>query len=181
MARTGSIVASLSCASLAALISVTLFAMLLQSPAGWQGAGESSMRVSLLDESKDTSLDPTPAVGSQSVAMADTEADHGGGQVVHGETGFAAYIPASQLTERPQVIHDIDSEWHLPGVPLPMLAAVLLINEYGDVDRIVLDQRSLSPMLETDLRTRFMAMRFSPGRLRGQPVKSALRIEIRLE
>jgi hypothetical protein len=91
------------------------------------------------------------------------------------------YVPTAQLTKRPQVITDIDPEWHLPGIELPVLAALLLINEYGDVDKVILEAQSLFPMLEEDIRSRFLAMRFAPGILHGRPVKAALRIEVRLE
>jgi hypothetical protein len=64
---------------------------------------------------------------------------------------------------------------------LPSLTALLLINEYGDVDDLVVDTPTLTPMLLQDLRMRFRAARFLPGRLHGQAVKVALRVVIQLE
>ena len=91
------------------------------------------------------------------------------------------YVPAYRLTERPQVLIDIDPDWRFPGITLPVFSALLLINEYGDVDKVILEPQRLLPMVEEDIRSRFLIMRFVPGILHGRPVKSALRIEVRLE
>jgi hypothetical protein len=56
--------------------------------------------------------------------------------------------------------------------------AVLLINEYGDVDRAVFDSYTLPAYLEAVLAERFRTLRFSPGKLQSVAVSSALRIEI---
>jgi hypothetical protein len=95
--------------------------------------------------------------------------------------GINGYLPVSELSERPELLKDIDPEWYLQGLDLPSLSALLLINEYGDVDDLVIDIPFLTPMLLEDLRTRFRAARFLPGRLHGQPVKVALRVVIQLE
>ena len=91
------------------------------------------------------------------------------------------YIPAAALSQRTQLLEDIDSTWYLPGITLPAVTAILLINEYGDVDALLLQAASLSPMLQEDLRARFLAARFSPGWRDGRPVKSMLHITIALE
>lgn len=95
--------------------------------------------------------------------------------------GVNGYLPVSALSERPELVIDIDPEWYLHGSDLPSLSALLLINEYGDVDDLVIDTPILTPMLLQDLRTRFRAARFLPGRVHGQPVKAALRVVIQLE
>ena len=95
--------------------------------------------------------------------------------------GVNGYLPVSALSERPELVIDIDPEWYLHGLDLPSLSALLLINEYGDVDDLVIDTPLLTPMLLQDLRTRFRAARFLPGRVHGQPVKAALRVVIQLE
>ena len=95
--------------------------------------------------------------------------------------GVNGYLPVSALSERPELLKDIDPEWYLQGLDLPSLSALLLINEYGDVDDLVINTPTLTPMLLEDLRIRFRAARFLPGRLHGQPVKVALRVVIELE
>jgi hypothetical protein len=95
--------------------------------------------------------------------------------------GVNGYLPVSVLSERPKLFKDIDPEWYLQGLDLPPLSALLLINEYGDVDDLVINTPTLTPMLLEDLRIRFRAARFLPGRLHGQPVKVALRVVIELE
>lgn len=183
MARTGPAIRPLACASLAALLSVTLFALLLQSPQRGSMAGGRVIAASLLVERGRATLDAPQFAEPAASAMADPlsgdGAQHDRGVVV--SDGIDAYLPASQLTERPHVLRDIDPEWHLPGMQLPVLACTLLISEYGDVDRVLLDEQPLTPMLEEDIRTRFVAARFSPGKLHGRPVRAALRIEVRLD
>jgi len=91
----------------------------------------------------------------------------------------AHYLPAAQLTERPQVLRDIAPEWTQP--PLPQsVECVLLINEFGDVDRVVIDSTALTVAQGQTLRERLLAARFVPGKLYGRPVKTALRIEVQL-
>jgi len=95
--------------------------------------------------------------------------------------GVNGYLPVSALSERPELLKDINPEWYLQGLDLPSLSALLLINEYGDVDDLVIDTPVLTPMLLEDLQMRFRAARFLPGRIDGQPVKVVLRIVIQLE
>ena len=100
--------------------------------------------------------------------------------------GLDGYLPVSQLTERPRVVNDIDSDLsdRFAGVHSQSLALVLLINAYGDVDRVLPDgeewQDALPAVLKDDLRQRFLTARFLPGRLHGRPVRCALRIVVML-
>lgn len=89
------------------------------------------------------------------------------------------YLPASQLTERPQVLRDIAPDWTQPPMPQPV-TGVLMINEFGDVDRVVLNDATLTPVQQDALRSQLAGARFAPGKLYGRPVKTALRIEVRL-
>lgn len=187
MARTRSVVGrSVCCASLALLLSVLLFAALLHAQLRWPGYGARSSKVLTVD------VDLPARVTEESrkietvsvIADASVFVDSGDDETVSSAVsmpGIDSYLPVSQLTERPQLLRDIDAQWHLPGVSLPVVVATLLISEYGDIDRIELHGPSLSPMLEQDLRARFAAVRFTPGKLHGKPVRSALRIEIRLD
>ena len=180
MARTGSVRRAFPCAWLALLLSGALFAMLLAPAPRWQGAAQRTIAVSLLAGGQPSASDPS----QKSEPGAPLEADPTTGVIDEGTAavaGIDGYLPASLLTERPQVVRDIDPEWRLPGIALPVLACTLLINEYGDVDQVLPEGVSLSPTLEQEVRTRFMAARFSPGKLHGRPVRTALRIEIRLD
>ena len=100
--------------------------------------------------------------------------------------GLTDYLPASQLTERPLVVNDIDSDLsdRFAGVNSQSLVLILLINEYGDVDQVLPDGDEwndvLPAVLKDDLRQRFLTARFLPGRLHGRPVRCALRIAVML-
>lgn len=55
------------------------------------------------------------------------------------------------------------------------------MNNYGDVDALLIEASSLSSMLQEDLRDRFHAAGFTPGRFDGKSVKALLRITIALD
>ena len=166
---------------MASVVSMAMFTALLHSMPGAPGAGGARLMVSLIDAHAATALDASQRVELTAPVIADSVREQQTAMGRQGDDGGDGYLPASRLTEPPQVIRDIDPEWRLPGIQLPVLVGMLLINEYGDVDRVLLDEQTLSPMLVEDIQSRFLAMRFSPGRLQGISVKTALRIEIRLD
>ena len=100
------------------------------------------------------------------------------------------YLPAALLTDKPSVVIDIDPELSQRfAFILPQsLALRLLINEYGDVDRVLLAEplsaegaiEALPSSLLEELMQRFLDARFLPGRLHGQAVRSALTIRVSL-
>ena len=100
------------------------------------------------------------------------------------------YLPAAMLTDKPSVVIDIDPELSRRfAFILPQsLELRLLINEYGDVDRVQLagqlaaegSAEALPSVLLEELMQRFLEARFLPGRLHGQAVRSALTIRISL-
>ncbi len=93
----------------------------------------------------------------------------------------AAYLPAARLTERPQLLQDIAPDWRAEDSLPQRMACTLLVSEYGDVDRVLCDDPVAAPAALQVVGERFRAARFAPGRLYGRPVRSALRIELRLD
>ena len=101
------------------------------------------------------------------------------------------YLPAALLTDKPSILIDIDPELSRRfAFILPQsLELQLLINEYGDVDRVLLAEplaadgsvEPFPPVLLEELMQRFLEARFLPGHLHGQPVRSALKIRVSLE
>jgi len=93
------------------------------------------------------------------------------------------YLPAKLLSVRPVVMRDIASD--LPaGVDASdqsVLFLQLLINEYGDIDRVIVDDGTLPASAVADLVQRFLHMRFFPGRLDGRVVPAAMRIAVTLQ
>lgn len=61
------------------------------------------------------------------------------------------------------------------------LTLQLLINEYGDVDQVLVEDAVLSAELIWQIQQRFLLARFLPGRLQGRAVPSALRIAVTLQ
>lgn len=94
----------------------------------------------------------------------------------------SGYLPVKQLSVRPVVMEDIAPD--LPaGVDVSdqsELILQLLINEYGDVDRVIVDDGTLPASVMAELTQRFLHMRFFPGRLDGRAVPTALRIAVTL-
>lgn len=97
------------------------------------------------------------------------------------------YVPASQLDVKPQIVRDIDPDLleNFRGVQAQWLNLTLLINEYGDVDRVFIELTSMTSdlpeQLLADLKQRFIEAQFTPGRLQNQVVRSQLRIRVHLD
>lgn len=99
------------------------------------------------------------------------------------ESVTSGYLPAKLLSLRPVIMEDID-----PNLPVGMnapdqteLTLQLLINEYGDVDRVIVDTGILPVFVMNELTQRFLHLRFFPGRLDGRAVPTALRIAVTLQ
>lgn len=93
------------------------------------------------------------------------------------------YFPANVLTQRPLVAIDVppDLALVLPGVPSQAAVLRLLINQYGDVDNVVVEDSLLPDAAQKKVTEVFSQVRFHPGEIRGRPVKSQLRIEVLLK
>ena len=97
------------------------------------------------------------------------------------------YLPASQLDFKPQIVRDIDPELleNFRGVQAQWLNLTLLINEYGDVDQVIVEPFSMASDLPerllADVKQRFLEARFTPGLLHNQSVRSQLRIRVNLD
>jgi hypothetical protein len=97
------------------------------------------------------------------------------------------YVPASQLDIKPQIVRDIDPDLleNFRGVQAQWLNLTLLINDYGDVDQVIVEPFSMASDLPerllADLKQRFLEARFTPGRLQNQAVRSQLRIRVHLD
>ena len=201
MARTRLRLRHLVCAALALLMSVLSFALVLH--AGWHWAAADGdarkaeaaiLNVQLIDAQPELRMPPSPAAETM-LPTTTPEIQHL--TVVHDEPGIgdtrtSDYMPAAALSERPVLLQDIDDlidlatvghdEPVLPVLPvLTEVTGVLLINEYGKVDRLQFETGALTRYLEVMLAQRFAAARFIPGKIDGKPVRSALRIALRLQ
>jgi hypothetical protein len=100
------------------------------------------------------------------------------------------YIPSALLSVVPQVLTPV-------SIPMPPALATqtfspaqrvvlrLYIDEAGQVDYVETESSSLPPSqsqaLEQAAHAAFMSARFAPGEMRGHPVKSTIRIEVKPE
>ncbi len=102
-----------------------------------------------------------------------------------------AYLPVSQLTEWPRQRADIEprinDEDTRDDISLPAawrspkgVEAVLMIDEHGEVNHVQFHDDALTLSVRQELDRRLRAVRFVPGRLFGQPVRSRLTIELTL-
>ncbi|MDO9421641.1 MAG: hypothetical protein Q7T66_15190 [Herminiimonas sp.] len=93
------------------------------------------------------------------------------------------YFPANELSEMPQVKLDLSPSlaFSLHSASAQLAVLRLLINEEGQIDEIFIDD---SPLSESDQRLvmeTFSKSKFQPGKIDGMPVKSQLKIEVRLD
>lgn len=163
----------LCCAVLATVLATALFATILRSliapVAGLnvvKGA-RAVLQISLLSATNATvSMQPVKALPA-----AETEA-----------LNVRAYLPVSKLSERPLILQDIDPLLtNTQDAVTQQLILQLLINEYGDVDQVLVEDAAVPTELLRQLQQRFVKARFLPGRLQGLAVPSALRIEVTVQ
>lgn len=93
------------------------------------------------------------------------------------------YYSAKDLTQKPLVTHDVPTDMRLivPDVPAQAATLQILINEYGEIDQVKVENSLLPDAAQKTVVDAFAKIRFHPGEINGIPVKSQLRIEIMLE
>lgn len=91
------------------------------------------------------------------------------------------YFPARELTVRPRVTVDVPSDIRIAGVPSQTVILRLFINESGDIDRVVTEQSFLPEALAGQITGAFARLKFQPGTIGDTPVKSQMKIEVRLD
>ncbi len=179
---------------LATLVSLLSFAGVMQA-GPWRVPVDGGMAVRpaallgiRLVDSADVERPPEPAVDpspvSAPVAVHET-VDKPGVAETSGDA-VLAYVPVTELSERPLLIRDIDGELDLASAGIAdadmrttqQATATLLINEHGGVDRVQFESEVLPRYLEAILARRFADARFLPGKINGRPVPSALRIAL---
>ncbi len=180
---------TIACLLLSPLLPVLLLAVLLPAgtPRGMPGcrsAGHVNAMIVTLSapdggeaiagDARRPAVAPTQAVDAASDPLRT-------GGIGDGEDEDGVYLPVTQMTERPQLLQDIVPDWHAQDRRPQRMACTLLVSEYGDVDRVLCDDPVIAPAMLQAVGERFRAARFAPGRLYGRPVRSALRIELRLD
>lgn len=93
------------------------------------------------------------------------------------------YFSVKDLTQKPLVARDVPADLILivPDVPAQAATLQILINEYGEIDQVKVEDSLLPEAAQKTVVDAFAKTRFHPGEINGVPVKSQLRIEIMLE
>lgn len=93
------------------------------------------------------------------------------------------YFSVKELTQKPLVSRDVPADFMLlvPGVPPQAATLQILISEYGDVDKVVVENSLLPDDAQKVVIDEFSKLKFNPGEINGAPVKSQLKIEVLLE
>lgn len=91
------------------------------------------------------------------------------------------YYLLRELSVRPTVLDDATTRLAFEGVPAQTVILRLFINEEGGIDRVATEQSVLPEAHAQRLIDAFTQARFLPGQLDGAPVKSQMRVEVRLE
>lgn len=93
------------------------------------------------------------------------------------------YFSTKDLTQKPLVARDVPADLILivPDVPAQAATLQILINEYGEIDQVIVEDSLLPEVAQKTVVDAFVKARFHPGEINGVPVKSQLRIEIMLE
>lgn len=93
------------------------------------------------------------------------------------------YFHAKELTERPQTIQDAPPQMTFVGVGDPPESVILrlLINESGDVDKVLIENDKITGEMAYLIESTMKKMKFTPGKIEDVPVKSQVRIELQLD
>lgn len=93
------------------------------------------------------------------------------------------YFRTDELTDKPSVLQDISPilSLGLPDAVSQSAVMRLLINEFGEVDEVIIEGGELSLAIQQLVRESFSKIRFKPGRINNMPVKSQLMIEVDLK
>jgi hypothetical protein len=95
----------------------------------------------------------------------------------------AHYFGTDELTEKPQLFADTAPNQiiSMPDIFSQPVVVHLLINEQGNIDKVVLEESFLSESAKRFVIDSFSKARFSPGKVGDLSVKSRLSIVVRLE
>ena len=100
-------------------------------------------------------------------------------QPAFGAVAAPLYLPADELDEKPLVRVRIEPEFPF-GAPVSEGRVVLRlhISETGNVDEVAVVSAEPRQVFDESARRAFAAALFTPGRKDGEPVKSALTVEL---
>ena len=96
----------------------------------------------------------------------------------------AQYFQSGDLSERPLILNKalLDSTpLFLTDVPSQLAVLRFLINEHGNIDQVLVDDSRFSPRTERLIIETFSKLKFEAGKIGDLPVKSQLRIEIKVQ
>lgn len=93
------------------------------------------------------------------------------------------YFQPAELTIKPVVVEDTSTSLTLfvAGIETQFVILRLLINEAGSIDRVVIEESHFPAEVEQKIVDTFIKLKFSPGKIDEEPVKSQLRIEVTLQ
>lgn len=93
------------------------------------------------------------------------------------------YFSPSELDRKPEAVGEIPLDYpaHLPLVARSRIVLSLLIDERGEVDKVIVEANDAPPELEKLASRAFAGARFTPGLRNGAAVKSRLRVEVTFE
>lgn len=96
------------------------------------------------------------------------------------ELAANAYLPARALDVRPVPRGDVAPQYpaHAPRGQLETTTLLVLINEEGAVDDVLIRKPASHAVFDDAARTAFAAARFSPGIKSGEAVKSRVLVEV---
>lgn len=93
------------------------------------------------------------------------------------------YFAVRELTEKPRILRDVppDLTINMAGIPDQPAILRLLIDENGNIDRVLIEESHFPKQLERIITGMFSKIKFHPGKIGEIPVKSQLKIEVMLE
>lgn len=96
---------------------------------------------------------------------------------------FPYYFQITELSVKPRVAEDHTTSLALvvPGIEPQPVVLRLLISEYGDVDEVVIEESHFPDELVHRIVEAFTKVKFHPGKIDENAVKSQIKIEVTLQ
>jgi hypothetical protein len=93
------------------------------------------------------------------------------------------YFRPQELSGKPFILHDVPADLAITlyGVPLQSVVLHLLINEKGDIDRVIIENSNLPEQTENAIIEAFSKTKFYPGKIGEIAVRTKLKIEVAIE
>lgn len=125
---------------------------------------------------------PRPAPSRAEASVGGQGSGHAAGRGLI-DLPLPRYYPPNELDRKPEAVGEVQLVYpvNMPYVARSRVVLSLLIDERGEVDKVIVEAADAPTELEQLASRAFSGARFTPGMRDGAAVKSRLRVEVTFE